>query len=112
NSALPPRKVIRSDVARPAVSSRSVTKIRAPARANISAMAAPIPDPAPVISADLLARENMAAIQTPIAGSSKALSQPDLLDALSNGQTRRPQRLEAFVNQRKFAMSKCLTRGP
>src|SRR3990170_307581 len=49
---------MRSAVARALSGSRSVAKTRAPAVAMISAIAAPIPDPAPVTSAIFPARLN------------------------------------------------------
>src|SRR5207249_833891 len=59
NSAWPFCALSLSVVSRPLFSSQSVTNTNAPARANVSAIAAPMPEPAPVTRAILFWRLNI-----------------------------------------------------
>src|SRR5260370_4085927 len=59
NRACPPARWIAATTAMPRVSSRSATVTRAPAWPKHSAVAAPIPEPAPVTIATLFLRENI-----------------------------------------------------
>src|SRR5215813_7086837 len=56
NAAVPPPAPTCSTVARPAAASKSAATTRAPSAANRSAVARPMPPPAPVISATLFSR--------------------------------------------------------